>query len=175
MMKRKGVEGIIAVVLLLMMTVAIAGAAFIWLTKMQNDMQDDVSKQQEEMKKKASSSLVIDAAWATALNTPTHIMLRNNGQYTYTSGEVDNIEIHYNGIPRGKLVTVFDDNTMARPCVGNALAPGESCEAVSTVLTASFPWIGGAGWEFTIKILEPTTEASISKSCRMSSAGQKTC
>ncbi|MCK5476696.1 MAG: hypothetical protein KAI55_02145 [Candidatus Aenigmarchaeota archaeon] len=175
MMKRKGVEGIIAVVLLLMMTVAIAGAAFVWLTKMQKGIQDDVTKQQEEMKKKASSSLIIDAAWTTAIGSPMHIMLRNNGQYTYTSGEIDNIEIHYNGIPRGKLVTVFDENAIARPCVGNALAPGESCEAVSILATNSFPWTGGAGWEFTLMLLEPTTEASITKSCRMSRTTQKTC
>ncbi len=175
-MKRKAVTPVIAVVLLLMMTVAVGGVAFMWVTQMQKGMQDDITKQQEEMTKKASASLVVDAAWATILGGLTHITIRNNGQYTYTATEMDAMQIHYNGVPQGNLAAIFDDAVIpTSPCVGNALAPGETCEALSLVATNMFPWTGGSGWEFTLRLIEPNTEVSISKYCRMNSNAQITC
>jgi len=171
---RKGVEGIIAVVILLMITVAVAGVSFTWITKMQKSMQDDITKQQEAMTKKASASLVIDSAWSTAAAAPMHIFIRNNGQYTFTSSEIDNMQVFYNGVPHGTLSTIFDDATVANPCIGNALAPGKSCEAVDDA-AGTIDWVGGSGWEFKIELIEAGTEARASKECRMSKDNQLAC
>ncbi|RLG14559.1 MAG: hypothetical protein DRN66_01690 [Candidatus Nanohalarchaeota archaeon] len=171
---RKAVTPVIAVVLLLMMTVAVGGVAFMWITKMQKGMQDDITEQQEAMTKKASASLVIDSAWSTAAAAQTHILIRNNGQYTFTSSEIDNMQVFLDGVPIGALSTVFDDATVSNPCIGNALAPGESCEAVDDAI-GNVDWTGGSGWEFRIELIEAETEARASKSCRMSSDSQLAC
>lgn len=175
-MKRKAVTPVIAVVLLLMMTVAVGGVAFMWVTQMQKGMQDDISKQQEEMTKKASANLVIDAAWTASDGEPMNISIRNNGQYTYTANEIDAIQIHINGTPKGDLATVFDNDDATNACTGNALAPGETCMAAAKSATATgFKWTTGSGWEFTVKLIEPTTEVTASKYCRMSSDTQISC
>ncbi len=55
--KRKAITPIIAVVLLLMMTVAGAGAAFFWFVRMQSEIQGGTEQYQENVYEKISSSL----------------------------------------------------------------------------------------------------------------------
>jgi flagellin-like protein len=58
----KGITPIIAVILLLMMTVAIAGAAFFWISRMQNQMQGGVESYQSTIFTQIASRVdVIDA------------------------------------------------------------------------------------------------------------------
>jgi len=41
--RKRGISPVIAIILLLMMTVAVAGAAFYWLTRIQGQMQGGVA------------------------------------------------------------------------------------------------------------------------------------
>jgi flagellin-like protein len=59
---KKGISPIIAIILLLMMTVAVAGAAFFWLSRIQNQLQGGVESFQGTIFTQISSSIdVIDA------------------------------------------------------------------------------------------------------------------
>ena len=166
-LKRKAVTPVIAVVLLLMMTVAVGGVAFMWLTKMQEDMQDDISKQQEEMRKKATAGLTITAAWEDSGGTIA-ILVRNSGSYTFNSEDIDDIEVYYDG----KYIDTLDNYFTGGDCVGGTgLAPGESCEAIA----GTEAWVSTNGHEFTVRLDEPSTGVKATKFCRINEAGQEAC
>ena len=171
MSKRKGVEGIIAVVLLLMITVAVAGAAFMWLTKMQREIQDDVNKQQQEMMDKARAGLTITSVWKPTTSGNIKILLRNSGRYSFSDDEIDKIEIYWNGKYRDTLFGYFTENTAAGTCDAVGLAPGESCTAETNIDA----WPGNLGDYFTLRLDEPTTGAKATKYCRINEADQESC
>lgn len=54
---KKGITPIIAIILLLMMTVAVAGAAFFWLSRIQNQLQGGVESYQGTMFTQMASSI----------------------------------------------------------------------------------------------------------------------
>jgi len=59
---KKGITPIIAIILLLMMTVAVAGAAFFWLSRIQNQLQGGVESYQGTIFTQMSSAVnVVDA------------------------------------------------------------------------------------------------------------------
>jgi flagellin-like protein len=61
-MGKKGITPIIAIILLLMMTVAVAGAAFFWLSRIQNQLQGGVESYQSTMLTQMASKVdVLDA------------------------------------------------------------------------------------------------------------------
>ena len=61
---KKAISPIIAVILLLMMTVAVAGAAFFWLSRIQGQMQGGVESYQGKLFENIASKVdVIDADW----------------------------------------------------------------------------------------------------------------
>jgi len=61
---KKSISPIIAVILLLMMTVAVAGAAFFWLSRIQGQMQGGVESYQGKLFENIASKVdVIDADW----------------------------------------------------------------------------------------------------------------
>ena len=67
---KKGISPIIAVILLLMMTVAVAGAAFFWLSRIQGQMQGGVESYQGKIFENIASKVdVIDADYKQAGST----------------------------------------------------------------------------------------------------------
>lgn len=76
-MSQKGITPIIAIILLLMMTVAVAGAAFFWLSRIQNQLQGGVESYQGTMMTQISSKVdVVDAAFS---NNNLTIFFQNTG------------------------------------------------------------------------------------------------
>lgn len=66
-MNQKGITPIIAIILLLMMTVAVAGAAFFWLSRIQNQLQGGVESFQGTMMTQIASRVdVVDADYNTS-------------------------------------------------------------------------------------------------------------
>ena len=78
---KKGITPIIAIILLLMMTVAVAGAAFFWLSRIQNQLQGGVeSFQGTVLTQMASKVDVVDADWMNASGDENlTIFLQNTG------------------------------------------------------------------------------------------------
>ncbi len=80
MLNSKGITPIISVILLLMMTVAIAGAAFFWTQRMQNQLQGSVESYQSTLLTRMSSK--VDIREGTNYNVSTEnltIVLQNTG------------------------------------------------------------------------------------------------
>ncbi|MGC8940713.1 MAG: archaellin/type IV pilin N-terminal domain-containing protein [Candidatus Nanoarchaeia archaeon] len=80
-MNNKGITPIIAIILLLMMTVAVAGAAFFWLTRIQNQLQGGVeSFQSTSLTQMASRVEVLDADYVKSTSYANlTIFLQNTG------------------------------------------------------------------------------------------------
>lgn len=76
---QKGITPIIAIILLLMMTVAVAGAAFFWLSRIQNQLQGGVESYQGTIFTSMASAVnVVDADYdATHVNLT--IFFQNTG------------------------------------------------------------------------------------------------
>jgi flagellin-like protein len=78
-MNQKGITPIIAIILLLMMTVAVAGAAFFWLSRIQNQLQGGVESYQGTIFTQMASSIdVVDADYNNS-NTYLTMFFRNTG------------------------------------------------------------------------------------------------
>jgi len=81
-MAKKGISPIIAIILLLMMTVAVAGAAFFWLTRIQNELQGGTSAATTRTFTQLATSIdVIDADYnlVSATQENLSIFFHNTG------------------------------------------------------------------------------------------------
>ena len=77
--RKRGISPVIAIILLLMMTVAVAGAAFYWLTRIQGQMQGGVESFESNLFENIASNIeVIDADYSSA-NENITMYLQNTG------------------------------------------------------------------------------------------------
>ena len=83
---RKGITPVIALVLLLMMTVAAAGMAYVWFMDVQEETQDTVRDSLSQRTDQMAGAVVIDAVYETGVVASTDIIVRNTGSLTYTAG-----------------------------------------------------------------------------------------
>ncbi len=82
---RKGITPVIALVLLLMMTVAAAGMAYVWFMDVQEETQDTVKDSLSQRTDQMAAAVKIDATYEDGLvATSTDIIVRNIGSTTYT-------------------------------------------------------------------------------------------
>lgn len=84
-MVKRGVSPIIAVILLLLMTVAAAGAAYLWITKIQSMMTESVTGSFLQSTKAQETKFCIESVW----NSTTQIIftMRNCGSYDVTQSD----------------------------------------------------------------------------------------
>ncbi len=79
MKNKKGITPIVAIILLLMMTVAAAGTSFYWLIKIQGEMQSGTEQYQEDIFNKLATTVNwLDADYNSTSETLT-IYLQNTG------------------------------------------------------------------------------------------------
>jgi flagellin-like protein len=76
---KKGITPIIAIILLLMMTVAVAGAAFFWLSRIQNQLQGGVESFQGTMMTQVSSKVDVVGADYNNVSTYLTLFFQNTG------------------------------------------------------------------------------------------------
>ncbi len=79
MMNSKGITPIIAIILLLMMTVAVAGAAFFWLSRIQNQLQGGVESYQGTIFTSMASRVDVIAVDFDADDNNLTIIFQNTG------------------------------------------------------------------------------------------------
>jgi flagellin-like protein len=76
---KRGITPIIAIILLLMMTVAVAGAAFFWLSRIQNQLQGGVESYQGTIFMQMSSRVDVVATDYDDADTNLTIIFQNTG------------------------------------------------------------------------------------------------
>ncbi|MCK4555007.1 MAG: hypothetical protein KAT83_00215 [Candidatus Aenigmarchaeota archaeon] len=86
--KRKGITPVIALVLLLMMTVAAAGMAYIWFQDVQQETQDTVSDSLSQRTEQMAGAISIDAVYEPGVANEVRVAIRNTGSVTYTGDVV---------------------------------------------------------------------------------------
>jgi len=100
-MNKKGITPIIAVILLLMMTVAGAGAAFFWFVRIQSEMQGGTESYTEQLSEKISARMDIsEIDYGTTSNLT--IIARNNG----------NVPISVAGSTTSFILKVYNNNIL---------------------------------------------------------------
>lgn len=124
--KRKGITPVIAIVLLLMMTVAAAGMAYVWIMSLQEQIQQTGQEGVDKTKKDASAALSIESGWNQGGNL--YVALKNAGTYTFSTGEVAAFTYYINGQPKATATT----------CTGLS-APSTICQINTAV---SYPSVG---------------------------------
>lgn len=85
MSTRKGITPVIAIVLLLMMTVAAAGMAYVWVRGVQEDTQKSVGDTLKTKTEQMSGEVTIDNVYENGTADVFLISVRNTGTVTFTS------------------------------------------------------------------------------------------
>jgi len=80
-LKRKGITPVIAIVLLLMMTVAAAGVAYLWIMNLQEGMEETANEGIEKQQRDSSAAITIESVWKNGLATS--FLIRNSGTHTF--------------------------------------------------------------------------------------------
>ncbi|MDY6762027.1 MAG: archaellin/type IV pilin N-terminal domain-containing protein, partial [Candidatus Nanohaloarchaea archaeon] len=106
---RKGITPVVAMVLLLMMTVAAAGAAYVWT-------QGIITGQQEEAEEQLNTEITVRDLQCTASNGNVEFFLDNTGSQTVQASDVT---VYLYSVADGSLV-----NNVATS--HSDLAPGDS-------------------------------------------------
>ena len=96
-MKRKGITPIIAIVLLLMMTVAAFGMTFVWVQKTQGEIQDGVSDEVTNMMGKNAAQFSIESVYNDSTGGLIAVIIRNSGTYSFSDGS--QFKIYVDGLP----------------------------------------------------------------------------
>ncbi len=107
---KRGITPIIAIILLLMMTVAVAGAAFFWLSRIQNQLQGGVESYQGTIFTQMSSRVDVVATDYNAPDKNLTIIFQNTG----------NTKIPVSDDTKPPTTTwILKDYTQKMRCTGN--------------------------------------------------------
>lgn len=131
---RKGISAIVAIILLLLMTVAAAGIAYTWLTAMQSGTQQTVSSGISEIEEKTGTKIEIISV--TKTGNFFNVALKNSGQSIF-----DITTTNTQVIIDGTKVTFSQD------C--NALEAGKTC----TITTSDGPQFPSSGVTRDVKVI----------------------
>ncbi len=156
--KRKGITPVIAIVLLLMMTVAAAGVAYLWIMNLQEGMEDTANRGIDKQQKDASAAITIESIWKDGTNNDIQLMIRNSGTYTFTNTELGQFTYYVDSVP-------FTPGTI---CAGLS-AEGSTCIVDTDV---AFPV--AAGDEKVVMVKSPVGR-SATRACRLRNVGDTSC
>ncbi|MEA3343241.1 MAG: archaellin/type IV pilin N-terminal domain-containing protein [archaeon] len=157
-LKRKGITPVIAIVLLLMMTVAAAGVAYLWIMELQSGMEDTANKGVEKQRKDALAAITIESIWKDGTNSDIQLMIRNSGTYTFTATEIGQFIYYVDSVPIAP----------GTACVGL----GEEGSTCTVDTDEAFP--AAAGDEKVIMVKSPVGR-SATRACRLQKVGDTSC
>ncbi len=156
--KRKGITPVIAIVLLLMMTVAAAGMAYMWIMSLQEDMEETANEGIAKQRRDASAAITIESVWMDSAGLDIQFVIRNSGTYTFTATELGQFGYYIDGVPIS---------------VGTACA-GLTGAGTTCTVDSNEPFPATAGDEKTIMVKSPAGKGS-TYTCRLKAAGDTTC
>ncbi|HIJ98297.1 TPA: hypothetical protein H1012_03580 [archaeon] len=111
-LNRKGITPIIAVILLLMMTIAIAGLAYTWLQRLQTSVQSGTENTSTQFIGSSKVKLVVDGYNTTCTGTSSVVQVRIFGRNA--------------GTEPAKNVYLYVDDALTNASVNSSLNPGVS-------------------------------------------------
>ena len=135
--KRKGITPVIAIVLLLMMTVAAAGMAYVWIMSIQEDIGADTERDLANLNQQKNARLSISAVWNNTGNV--NLIIKNSGTYVYTAADVGNIKV------------LVGSQVITGGCTG-LTTQGTTCTVTSAT---AFPTNAGDLGAVSIKVVAP--------------------
>ncbi len=119
---RRGITPIVAIILLLLMTIAAAGAAYVWITRLQSIITTGATEQFIQQQQKQNTRLSIETIWAENPTNPSwppngtapsqnilFFVIRNTGTYDIPTVDFDRTTIYVDG----KLITFGSNQTGA--------------------------------------------------------------
>jgi len=161
---KKGITAVVAIVLLLMMTVASAGLAYMWISQMQTGTQQKTTEQLNAQQQQMQGALAIESAWNSGVPPALgnlQFAIRNVGTTALSFGAGSNVQFYVDGVLTGTPATLTAVGT---------LAPG----AASTALIDTGSAYPAAGVSKTIKIVTKDGVTAEYK-CSPQTTGQKEC
>ena len=172
--KRKGITPVIAIVLLLMMTVAAAGMAYVWIMSLQEDIAASTNEDLKNLQTQKNARLGIeavrnntDATTNPAGNAQGNLafIVKNAGTYTFSATEVGNIKIYVDGVDvsrdggnQAELAKIAGQGTSAQIYTGTA-----------------FPRTPGSDGGVRIEVVPPVGVGATYLCSKTSVAAAKTC
>ena len=162
---KKGITAVVAIVLLLMMTVGAAGLAYVWVTNLQNKVQDTTGSNVKSMADEQGARIIIDSIWnntgatdAAGATCPTGCIsfnLRNTGTYPFE---------------KSMLMFYVGSGTFTPSPVYSGTLDSKSTMTVRT--NSPYP---AKGQSKTVKVTTEIGSASATYLCEISSSGQVNC
>jgi flagellin-like protein len=93
---RKGIDAVVAVILLLLMTIAAAGAAYLWITRLSTMVQTTAQESFLEQQRKQGTRYSLDSIWN--VTTDLVFTVRNTGSYDIPGADFDKSTMFINNI-----------------------------------------------------------------------------
>lgn len=92
---KKGITPVIAIILLLLMAVAAAGALYLWYSRSQEDVASSAQTGMEKQVEQSSYRMSIESVWK--VDDQLCLSVRNVGIDDYSASDVNNTAIYVNG------------------------------------------------------------------------------
>ncbi|MFH1127155.1 MAG: archaellin/type IV pilin N-terminal domain-containing protein [archaeon] len=161
-LKRKGITPVIAIVLLLMMTVAAAGMAYVWIMSVQegiaSDTDQDISNLQDEKNTRLEIVNVYNDSGEIGMT------IRNAGTHVFSAAEAAAIGLYIDGVS-------VDISTVCTALKGQ----GTTCEISGSTTSEDYPTVVGSDGAREIKVVPPLGTGDV-HNCAISTMGkQSTC
>ncbi len=131
--KRKGITPVIALVLLLMMTVAAAGMAYVWFMDVQEETQSTVQESLSQRTDQMAGAIVIDLVYETGAATSSEVLIRNTGSVDYAG---DTIKVFIGSFECGTPATANAPGDSGAAACAIALTHGDVIRAIPPQGTA---------------------------------------
>ena len=150
--KRKGITPVIAIVLLLMMTVAAAGMAYVWIMDLQEDIGEETKKDLANLNKQKNARLSVETVWNTSGGTSDgliSVMVKNAGSYAFSDDDAKAIRV----IIGRDEVDHADGVAAGLGCYDEITTQGTTCTFISSAET--FPIERGEVGQVIIKVVSP--------------------
>ncbi len=131
---KKGISAVVAVIMLLMITVALVGMAYVWLSSAFTGVTKTTGEAIEKRTETIITNFVINGAWNETIGGVTYIniSLQNIGT---TEIPIESMSVMVNGIDAGAITVVSESQT-----VDGALSPNEKATiSVSKPAAVSTP------------------------------------
>lgn len=140
----RGITPVIAIILLLLMTVAAAGAAYIWISRIQEQISSQTSSGIEQQIRTMYARLAVDSVWNST--SQLCLTIRNRGTESVSEEDLNNTAIYIagsavdwkyqsyspGGLDSGAFVSVcVCDGTVSGSCTASSLSYTYTCTTCS--------------------------------------------
>lgn len=143
--KRKGITPVIAIVLLLMMTVAAAGMAYVWIMSLQEGIAADTDADIARLQDQKNTRLEIVSVYNDTATGDLNFIFKNSGSRVFTPAEAGNIKIYIDGQMK----------SLPAACSTSITSQGTTCTYAPAVGPTAYPTEPGRNGAVEIKVEPP--------------------